>query len=307
MRGRGSIVRWLLDGDPAVRWQTMRDLTGAPAAEVVAERARVATEGWGAAALALQQPNGQFGTAPDPGWMQTIRTLTLLKDLGVVPDAPPVVAAIERVKPLRFAWHDDRPFFDGETEACLNGRILGLGAYFGVTSTSLVERLLAGQLDDGGWNCDAPPSTRSSFNSTICVLEGLLAHERTVTNAVEVRAARLRGEAYLLERQLMNGMRSGGVANRRFLRFGFPPGWEYDVLRGLDYFRATGMEPDRRMAEAVDVVRKRAHQNGLWPLNRIGKDAGAFIPETRVGSPSRWITLRALRVIDWFEGALAPA
>jgi hypothetical protein len=302
MRTRESIVKWLLAGDPAVRWQTLRDLTDAPAGTIAAERARVAREGWGAAILALQQPNGQFGSGDDPGWMQTIRALTLLKDLGADPPDPAVRAAIERVQPLRFVWHDNRSFFEGETEACLNGRILAVGGYFGAPVEALVERLLEGQLGDGGWNCEAPPSVHSSIHSTICVLEGLLAYEQGGGRSRAAQAARHGGEAYLLERGLMRTRHSGAIIDRRILRFGFPPGWEYDVLRALDYFRATGGPHDPRKAEAIEVVRARAHQNGLWPLNRVGADPGPFVPETAVGGPSRWNTLRALRVLDWYEG-----
>lgn len=301
MRSRDSILAWLMKGDPAVRWQALRDLAGAPAATVAAERARVAAEGWGAAILALQQPNGQFGTADDPGWMQTIRALMLLKDLGPDPDDSRVRRAIERVRPLRFVWHDNRPFFEGETEACINGRILAIGAAFGVPSPRLAAQLVAEQLEDGGWNCEAPPSTRASIHSTLCVLEGLLAYERAVDDSAAVRAARLRGEAYLLERGLMRGLRSGEIIDRRITRFGFPPGWEYDVLRALDHFRASGAAPDKRMDEAVAVVRQRAHQNGLWPLNRHGADPGPFLPEPQVGGASRWNTLRAMRVLEWWE------
>jgi hypothetical protein len=307
MRTRENVVEWLLGGDPAIRWQALRDLAGAPPEVVAGERARVAREGWGAAILALQQPNGQFGRGDDPGWMQTVRALTLLKDVGADPADPLVQTAIERVRPLRFAWHDNRSFFEGETEACLNGRILGVGGYFGVRVEALVERLVTDQLSDGGWNCDAPPSVHASIHSTICVLEGLLACERSGRYGATVRSTRLKGEAYLLERRLMRGLHSGQVIDGRILRVGFPPGWEYDVLRALDYFRAAGHRPDPRMAEAIDTVRARAHQNGLWPLNRIGADPGPFAPETTIGGPSRWNTLRALRVLDWYEGRPAGA
>lgn len=301
MARRETIIAWLLEGDPAIRWQAMAGLMAATPGEIAAERARVAFEGWGAAILELQQPDGRFGAGDDPGWMQTMRALALLKDLGALPDAEPVRAAIERVRPLRFIWHDNRAFFEGETEACINGRILAVGAYFGEPSQRLLEQLVAEQLEDGGWNCEAPPSTRASIHSTICVLEGLAAYERHVGVVAAARGARLRGEEYLLRRRLMRGLRSGEVIDRRILRFGFPPGWEYDVLRTLDYFRAAGATPDPRMAEAIGVVRERAHQNGRWPLNRLGADPGPFLPETGTGGPSRWNTLRALRVLDWFE------
>ncbi|MDO8359737.1 MAG: squalene cyclase [Devosia sp.] len=303
MRRRETIVRWLLAGDPAIRWQALRDLTDAPADAIAVERARVATEGWGAGLLAAQQPNGQWGEGEDPGWMIAIRTLTLLKDMGPDPAAAPVRRAIERVKPLRFVWHDNRLFFSGETEACLNGRILGLGAYFGEPNEGLLARLLGEQLADGGWNCDAPPSTVSSFHSTICVLEGLLACDEATGPASEIAAARARAENYLLERRLLRGRRSGKIIDRRFTRFGFHPNWEYDVLRGLDYFRSAGARPDARMGEAIGIVRERAHQNGLWPLNRLGPGAIGFVTESETGRASRWNTLRALRVLDWFEAA----
>ncbi len=302
MLPRDDIIAWLLAGDPAIRWQALRDLAGAPADAVAAERRRVAREGWGAAILALQQPNGQFGAGDDPGWMQTIRALTLLRELGADPTDPAVAGTIARVKPLRFVWHDNRSFFEGETEACLNGRILGIGGFFGVPVETLQQRLLDGQLEDGGWNCDAPPAVRSSIHSTICVLEGLDALGRAGRAGPDAEAARFRGEAYLLERGLMRGRASGAVIDTRILRFGFPPGWEYDVLRALDYFRAAGGMPDPRMAEAVGIVRARAGDDGRWPLDRLGADPGPFLPEPDVGAPSRWNTLRALRVLDWFEG-----
>lgn len=300
-RRRESIVRWLLQGDPAIRWQALRDLTDAPAEDVAAARVRVAKEGWGAELLASQLPNGSWADK-DEGWMIAIRTLTLLKDMGADPWSAPVRRAIARVKPLRFAWHDNRLFFEGESEPCLNGRILGLGAYFDEPDLRLLARLLGEQLSDGGWNCEAPPSSVSSFDTTICVVEGLLAYEAARGPDPSVSAARERAHEYFLERRMMRGLRSGEIIDRRFTRFGFHPNWEYDVLRGLDYFRAAGVAPDPRMAEAIGIVHERAHQNGLWPLNRLGRGPIGYVTEARVGAASRWNTLRALRVLDWYDG-----
>lgn len=305
MRARENLIKWLLAGDPAIRSQTLRDLTDAPPETVIATRARIPHEGWGRDVLSAQRPDGSWAPsegpadAPDPGWMITIRTLTLLKDMGADPADPAVQAAIARVKPLRFEWHDNKAFFEGESEPCLNGRILGLGAYFGEPSEPLLLRLLSEQLPDGGWNCDAPHDSHvSSFDTTICVLEGLLSWEQAFGVSDRITAARANAHDYLLSRRLMFGLRSGALIDKRFVQFGWHPNWQYDVLRALDYFRAAGVKDDR-MSDAIEVVKQRRHQNGLWPLNRMGRGAIGYVTEAGVGAPSRWNTLRAMRVLDW--------
>lgn len=302
---RNAIIGWLLEGDPAIRWQAMRDLLDTSAAEIHAERQRVAREGWGAALLSRQRPDGTWGEggAEDMGWMVTIRTLTLLKDMGADPADPAVRAAIERVRPLRFVWHENRPFFDGETEACLNGRILALGAYFGEPSQNLLDQLLAEQLADGGWNCDAPPSTRSSFHSTICVLEGVLAWEHCVAPEPRITAARHRAEEYLLARQLHRRLSTGEVIDPDFHLPSFHPNWRYDILRALDYFRAAGARPDPRLAEAIDLLRAQRLPDGRWPLGHLEPGPIGLVTEFDEPAPSRWQTLRALRVLGWYEAA----
>jgi hypothetical protein len=304
MASRTAVVNWLLDGDPSIRWQVMRDLTDEPEEVVAAERSRVAEEGWGASLLARQTPDGHWSDEQQHGWMTTTDALQLLRDLGADPAAEKVGKAIDRVR-QRITWYqlDGQPFFDGETEACINGRILATGAYFGAPVEPLVKRLLGEQLEDGGWNCEAPPSTRSSFHSTICVLEGLLEYEKAHGPSATVTDARARGEDYLLQRGMMKSLSTGEVIDVRWMRFSFPPVWSYDVLRGLDYLRSAGVKPDERVAEAVAVVEERAHQNGRWPLNGIHRDHAerlAFDVETEVGKASRWNTLRALRVLDWY-------
>ena len=236
--------------------------------------------------------------------MITIRTLTLLKDMGADPTDPAVRRAIERVKPLRFEWHDNRPFFAGESEPCLNGRILGLGAYFGEPNEALLARLLSEQLPDGGWNCDAPhESSVSSFHTTICVLEGLLAWEQAMGFSEPVTAARAaRPRPTSSTAACSSASAPAKSSTRRFTRFGWHPNWQYDVLRALDYFREAGVERDERMSEAIEVVKARRHQNGLWPLNRMGPGAIGYVTEAKVGAASRWNTLRAMRVLEWFEG-----
>ena len=163
----------------------------------------------------------------------------------------------------------------------------------------MADRLLGEQLDDGGWNCEAPKSRRSSFHTTICVLEGLLAYEQAGRKSAAITKARKRGESYLLERGMLRSLRTGEVINKRWLRFSFPTFWHYDVLRGLDYLRSAGVKPDSRVEVALEVVMKRRHQNGRWPLNLLHPERIPIEMETAVGSASRWNTLRALRVLRW--------
>jgi len=212
---------------------------------------------------------------------------------------------VDRVEKLVFEWHDHRPFFHGETEPCINGRILSLGAYFKEPNDALANQLLSEQLEDGGWNCEAPKSRRSSFHTTICVLEGLLDYERAGRKSAAITKARKRAENYLLERRLFRSLRTGEVIDKRWLRFAFPPFWHYDVLRGLDYLRGAGIKPDSRMREAIDVVMKRRHQNARWPLNLLHPEQIPLEIETAVGSASRWNTLRALRVLRWYHKSIS--
>jgi hypothetical protein len=234
--------------------------------------------------------------------MTTNDALTLLRVLGADPASERVHRAIGLVQD-RITWRqlDGRPFFDGETEACINGRILAAGAYFGADVGRLLGRLLDEQLKDGGWNCEAPPSRRSSFHSTICVLEGLLEYEKANGATPAVTRARARGEHYLLERLMLRSLTSGEVIDRCWTKFSFPTVWHYDVLRGLDYLRCAGVKADERVAEAVGVVEKRRHQNGRWPLNVLHADRTRipFELEAEIGRASRWNTLRGLRVLDW--------
>jgi hypothetical protein len=299
-----NVMRWLLDSDPSIRWQVMRDLTDAPGEAVAAERSRVASEGWGARLLGLQTPDGDWGDDQEHGWMTTNDALALLKELGADPAAEQVRKAIGLVRDRITWWQlDGRPFFDGETEACINGRILAAGAYFGEASDRLADRLLSEQLEDGGWNCEAPPSKRSSFHSTICVLEGLREYETAQGARAVVTDARVRGEDYLLQRRMFRSLSSGEVIDGHWTRFSFPTIWHYDVLRGLDYLRSAGARPDERVAEAVELVEKRRDESGRWPLDGLHSDRVRFPfdMETEIGQPSRWNTLRALRVLDWYR------
>jgi hypothetical protein len=303
---------WLLDSDPSIRWQVMCDLDGQPDEIVAAERSRIAAEGWGARLLSLQQADGNWGGGPwvYQSWASTMETLMLLREMGLDPASPEARKAIALVRE-KSDWGPEfshSPFFEGETEPCINGRVLACGAYFGEASDRLADRLLGEQLEDGGWNCEAPPSKRSSFNSTICVLEGLLDYEKAKGLVGAVTEARLRGQDYLLERKLFRSLSTGQVIDRDrrggsdWREFSFPPRWHYDVLWGLDYLRKAGVRPDERVDEAIELVAKRRQPDGRWLLGEPHAGKVHFDMEGGSGTPSRWITLRALRVLKWYSG-----
>jgi hypothetical protein len=309
-----NVVDWLLDSDPAIRWQVLRDLTDAPADVVDAERARVATQGWGARLLALRDADGQWaGGACFPAagrrtqsegqpWISTFPTLELLREFGLDPSSDEAVGAIAKVRENCRWEYAGEPFFSGEVEPCINGRTVVLGAYFGEDVGGIVERLLGEQLDDGGWNCETENgSVRSSFATTLCVLDGLLAYERAVRATPAAIEARRRGEEYLLERKLFRRLSTGAVVSPAWLEFSFPTRWHYDVLRALDYFRSAGGPPDPRVGEAIELLKSKRQSDGTWLLENTHPGEVHFELEDGDGRPSRWNTLRALRVLRWYE------
>jgi hypothetical protein len=308
-----DVVDWLLDSDPALRWQVFRDLTDASPGDVATERARVEHEGWGARLLALQGPDGLWdggalfpagysGDEPGQPWTTTMHTLQTLQIFGLDPASGSARRAVALVARNARWEHDGERYFDGEVEACINGRTIETGAYFGIDVAPIVERILGERLADGGWNCEVEfGSVRSSFDSTINVLDGLLEFERGTGGSDVVREARRSGEEYLLERSLFRRKSTGDVVREAYLEFAFPYYWRYDVLRALDYFRRSGADRDPRMAEAVEVVSSRRQPDGRWLLDRVHPGRVHFALEGGVGEPSRWNTLRALRVLDWWE------
>lgn len=309
-----NVIDWLLDSDPAIRWQTMRDLLDLPDEAWKAERAKVETEGWGAELLSHQDEDGQWaGGAFFPAgftreqWMQegqpwtaTHWALGQLRELGLDPASERAQRTVALIGENSKWDHDGQPFWEGEVEECINGRTVADGAYFGVDVSPIVDRLVTERLDDGGWNCErAEGSTRSSYHSTINVLEGLLGFERATGGSDEVTEARRTGEEFLLERSLFRRLGDSQPADDLFLQFHHPSRSRYDVLRALDYFRAAD-SADPRMAEAVEVVRSRRLEDGTWPLDRTERGR-TWLTMEEVGGPSRWVALRSLRVLRWWD------
>jgi hypothetical protein len=316
------VIAWLLDAehaDPAIRWQVMRDLLDAAPSAWQAERAKVATEGWGARLLAHEDDDGPWaggahfpadyvwgGDEPGQPWTSTSHALAQLREFGLDPTSARARRMVELIGANARWEHDGQPYWDGEVEPCINGLTVANGAYFGVDVAPIVERLVGERLEDGGWNCDAERgSVRSSFDTTINVVEGLLEFERVTGGTSPSRAARRSGEEYLLERSLFRRLSTGEHVDPRYLELHHPNRWRYDVLRALDHFRAaaalTGQAADPRLGEAIDHLRSRRREDGRWVLDRDPPGRRWFDVDDGEGQPSRWVTLRALRVLRWWE------
>jgi len=322
MAGADAVVQWLAGVDPSVRWQLQRDVLGEPEEVWAPVRSLVETQGWGARLLDLEDDDGQWdGGAFLPRdftreewvevgqpWTATCFTITTLRELGLDPASARARRMVELVGANSRWENEGQPFWSGEVEECINGRTVADGAYFGVDMSALVERLVGERLDDGGWNCErAEGSVRSSFASTINVLEGLLEHERVTGGTVASRRARASGEEFLLERGLFRRLSTGEPASEDFLRLLHPSRWHYDVLRALDHFRAagilTGSAPDPRLSDAVSWLRSRRSPDGTWPLDHVLPGRSWFALDPGVGRPSAWVTLKALRVLAWVDGS----
>ncbi|HET7338610.1 MAG TPA: hypothetical protein VFK22_03610 [Candidatus Dormibacteraeota bacterium] len=318
-----NVVDWLLDSDPAIRSQVMRDLTDASDEAVAAERARIGTEGWGARLLASQREDGHWDVSPPtfsspraanwwnslpssqkgtlfPEWTSTAWTLMLLRNFGLDPASAEARRAVARVRDNVRWEHDGEPFFAGEVEPCINGKVVALGAYFGEDVSPVVRRLLGEQMSDGGWNCEQENgSTRGSFHSTIEVLDGLLEYERAFGARAEVTAARTPAHDYLMDRRMFRRLSTGEVIDPAFTQFSYPTYWHYDVLRGLDYLRAAGVPYDARLAEAIGLLETKRGRDGCWPVENVHPGRMHFAMDDGEGKPSRWNTLRAMRTLKW--------
>ena len=316
-------VQWLLDGDRAIRWQTMRDLTGATERKVERERRLVSREGWGARLLAKQGVRGRWaaGRASDSGlyspkWISTTYTLLTLRELGLPPTNLKVRRACRSL--LDQGLQPDGGINYGtwarwvrRGETCVTGMVLSILAYFRCADervNTLADHLLGQQMPDGGWNCQrSSGATHASVHTTINVLEGLHQYELNRGRRTRaIRAAQHRGREFLLVHRLFRSHRTGEVIKPAFTRFAFPPRWHYDVLRALDYFQAVDAPADARLVDAIDIVREHQRDDGRWSLESRYPGKTYFEME-RVGRPSRWNTLRALRVLRWWDaGAARP-
>jgi hypothetical protein len=308
--GEKEVIQWLLEGDPSIRWQTLRDLQDAPPTLVARERRRVVALGWGSRLLAQGEPDGTWGGGLyNPKWISTTYTLLSLRRIGLPVDHARAALACQQLLEGGFYPSDGGinffPRSHKQSETCITGMVLSLLAYFRYPDDrvhALAEHLLAQQMPDGGWNCQSyRGATHSSFHTTISALEGLWLYEQLKPEYVDrVRLAQAGGRAFLLAHRLFRSDRTGEVVKLQMTRFSFPPRWHYDVLRGLDYFRACGADRDPRLEDAMALVLKKRRKDGRWPLQNR-HPGRTFFEMEKPGKPSRWNTLRALRVLRWWE------
>ncbi len=312
-----SSSTWLLEGDPAIRWQVLRDVLGRPEAEWAAERAIVETEGWGARLLAHQDADGQWaggaympadfdGREAGQPWTATTHSLSLLRGFGLDPNSESATSTVRSVSE-NCRWEEgNQRYWAGEVEPCINGITVANGSYFGVDTSAIVGRLIGETLPDGGWNCEAVNgSVRTSYDTTINVLEGLLEYELATGGTPESIAARRSAEEFLLDRELFRRLSTGEPADDDFLLLRNPVRWQYDILRSLDYFRAVGIAeetaPDPRLMPAIEHIRNKMQDDETWLLDKNPAGRVWFDIDDGPGRPSRWITLRALRVLTWAD------
>jgi hypothetical protein len=298
-------IEWLLDGDPAIRWQTLRDLVGAADRAVERERQKVAHDGWGADLLVRQDKAGTWaGGLYTPKWTSTTYTMLLLRDLGLPPNNAQARKACALLLDRGMQQDGGINYASNSSETCITGMVLSILSYFEYDDDrldSIADHLLARQMPDGGWNCRSPHATHASLNTTISALEGLRLYELNRGRKVQaIRAAQRRAREFLLVHRLFRSHRTGKIIKTEFMRFVFPPRWHYDILRALDYFQFVDAPRDDRLAEAIEILRSRQGEDGRWLLQYAYKGP-TFFPLERVGGPSRWNTLRALRVLKWWD------
>jgi hypothetical protein len=320
MQQTSALLAWLLDSDPALRWQAERDLMGAPQEAWESTRVRIASEGFAARLLKLQDPDGQWAggaffpkgwdfenpeAADGQPWVATTWTLNTLREWGLDPavlgDTAARLAANSR-------WeYENLPYWSGEVDCCINAYTLANGAWLGVDVTGLAQWFLDHRLADGGWNCEwVNGSIRSSFHSTLNVVKGLLAYEVAGGGSDELRAARRAGEEYLLQRHLMYRLSTGAVVGPWVKRLAYPFRWCYSVLNAADYFRAAalhdGMAPDPRLADAMAAILSARQPDGTWLQQHRHPGRAWFEVDVPPGQPSKWLTLLSTRVLAWWDG-----
>jgi hypothetical protein len=308
MQDTSETIQWLLQGDPAIRWQVLRNLCHEPAQVYESERSQVANEGWGARLLSRQDDDGNWGGGLySPKWKSTTYTLLTLRQLGLAPGHPQALRGCEKFFFRGLEQDGGINFWKSfhHSETCINGMILAIVCYFRYPDErihSVVDFLLREQMPDGGWNCERiKGATHASFHTTISVLEGLAEYALTYPQALAaIKPAVDNAHEFLLQHRLYKSHRTGEVVDPAMALMHFPPRWRYDFLRVLDHFQSVKAQKDERMNDALGLLQQKQDKDGLWGVNAPWPGLVYFHME-ETGRPSRWNTLRALRVLKWWH------
>ena len=302
-------ISWLLEGDPSIRWQVQRDLLNVSRTKYETERKKIAQEGWGARLLSLQDADGRWGGGLyGPKWTSTTYTMLTLRQLGLQVNHPQAKRACKIFLDQGFYTDGGINFFSYSmkySEACVTSMILALLAYFKYPDQrvhSVADYLIGQQMADGGWNCESyKGATHSSFHTTMLALEGLYEYQCTYPEKTKtVTKVRESGHEFLLAHRLYKSHRTGLVFDSAMTRMSYPMRWRYEFIRALDYFRACDAKRDERMSDAIELLQKKQKKDGLWPMNSGMTGLKYFDLET-AGKPSRWNTLRATRILNWWQ------
>lgn len=320
MTSESALLEWLLDSDPALRWQVQRDLAGEPASVWQATRSRIATEGFGARLLARQDPDGQWAggaffpadfdfhgpEAAEQPWTATSWSLNTLREWGL--EASVLAGTAEKLAANSRWEYEDLPYWGGEVDVCINASTLANGAWLGADVATLGQWFLEHRLPDGGWNCEwVDGSTRSSFHSTLNAIKGLLSYEEATGGSPALSAARRFGEEYLLERRLLFRASTGDHVADWVTRFAYPFRWRYSALNAVDHFRTAalhdGTKPDPRLADAIELIRAARSPDGTWLQERRDPGRVWFEVDVSAGQPSKWLTFFSTRALRWWDSA----
>ncbi len=305
-----EITSWILEGDPSIRWQVQRDLLDSSPAKYELERRKIAKEGWGARLLALQEPDGRWGGGLyGPKWISTTYTMLTLRLLGLPPNNPQAKRACKIFLDQGFYTDGGINFFSYSlkySETCVTSMILALLAYFRYPDERIhdvASYLVGQQMPDGGWNCESyKGATHASFHTTLSALEGLYEYQCAYPEQKKrISQVRERGHEFLLAHQLYKSHRTGQVFDIKMTAMPYPPRWRYDFIRALDYFQASDAPRDERMSDAIELLQKKQKADGRWLMNS-GMTGRKYFNLEEAGQPSRWNTLRALRVLRWWNG-----
>jgi hypothetical protein len=302
-----EIISWLLEGDVSIQYQTHRDLLDTDKPNL---RKKIESEGWGLQFLSYRQQNGHWGRGfYQPKWTSSHYTLLDLKNLNI----PTNNKSIRET--LNIIFENEKGADGGilpigtikKSDVCVNGMVLNYSSYFHTKEEllkSIVDFLLSEEMSDGGFNCQSnrKGAVHSSLHSTLSVLEGISEYERNGYSyrLNELKNAKLKSQEFILMHRLFRSDRTGDVINPNFLKLYYPSRWYYDILKALDYFRVSKVKYDKRMDDAINVILEKRTVDGQWKLASKHPGQTHFEME-KSGKPSRWNTLRVLRVLRHFD------